>query len=292
MAGMLPATLVPASAHAKAQLRFVHALPGVGEGDLTVVRGSTAKPVASATFGHITHYVPVAPGSFSLELRPHGSEKAVTTTKAHLNDHGHYTALALAASSMSSQQVRLMVLRDGAAKAGTARLRLVHAAPELGAPNVQLDGKTVAEKFPFGKASAYLTVPPGKHDVAVVKPGASMPLLSLKGLTFKAGTAATAIVVGSRGEKVRAVLASDDVVTPPEKRKVKAKIKTTSGRSGKDVLVVRSGDCLWHIAETLEPRGASAADVQHRMVAIWNRNKKTLRSGDPSLIYPGEKLEL
>jgi hypothetical protein len=292
LAGILPATLVPAQAHAKAQLRFVHALPGVGEGDLTVVRGSTAKPVASATFGHITHYVPVAPGSFSLELRPHGSEKAVTTAKAQLRDHGHYTAVALAASSMSSKQVRLMVLRDGAAKLGTARLRLVHAAPELGAPDVELDGKTVAEEFPYGKASAYLTVPPGKHDVAVVKPGASMPLLSLKGLSFKAGTAATTVVVGSRGEKVRAVLATDDVVTPPEKRKVKPRIKTTSGRSGKDVLVVRSGDCLWHIAEMLEPRGASAADVQHRAVAIWNRNKATLRSGDPNVIYPGEKLKV
>src|SRR3954452_917742 len=207
MAGMLPATLVPPQAHAKAQLRFVHALPGVGQGDLTVVRGSTAKPGASATFGHITHYVPVAPGSFSLALRPHGSEKAVTTAKAHLQDHGHYTAVALAASSMSAKQVRLMVLRDGAAKAGTARLRLVHAAPELGAPDVQLDGKTVAKKFPFGKASAYLSVPPGKHDVAVVKPGASMPLLSPKGLTFKAGTAATAVVVISLGEKVIPALA-------------------------------------------------------------------------------------
>lgn len=292
MAGMLPATLVPATAHAKAQLRFVHALPGVGEGDLTVVRGSVAKPVASATFGHISHYVPVAPGSFALQLRPHGSEKAVTTTKATLKDHGHYTAVALASSSMSSENVRLMVLRDGAAKPGTARLRLVHAAPELGAPNVQLDGKTVAEKFPFGKASAYLSVPPGKHDVAVVKPGASMPLLSLKGLTFKAGTAATAVVVGSRGEKVRAVLATDDVVTPPDKRQVKAKIKTTSSRSGSDVHVVKSGECLWHIAESLEPTGASNTQIAHKMVAIWNRNKKTLRSGDPNVIYPGEKLDV
>ena len=292
MAGMLPATLVPATAHAKAQLRFVHALPGVGEGDLTVVRGSVAKPVASATFGHITHYVPVAPGSLALQLRPHGSEKAVTTTKATLKDHGHYTAIALASSTMSSKNVRLMVLRDGAAKPGTARLRLVHAAPELGAPNVELDGKTVAEKFPFGKASAYLSVPPGKHDVAIVKPGASMPLLSLKGLTFKAGTASTAVVVGSRGEKVRAVLATDDVVTPPDKPKVKAKIKTTSSRSGSDVLVVKSGDCLWHIAESLEPKGASNAQINHRMIALWNRNKSTLRSGNPNVIFPGEKLDL
>jgi nucleoid-associated protein YgaU len=263
----------------------------VGDGDLTVVRGSVAKPVASATFGHISHYVPVAPGSLELQLRPHGSEKAVTRTHARLRDHGHYTVVALAPSSMSSKQVRLLVLRDGAAKPGTARLRLVHAAPELGSPNVELDGKTVAKNFPFGKASGYLNVPPGTHDVSIVKPSGGTSLLSLRGITFKAGTAETAVVVGTRGQKVRAVLATDDVVTP-EKHKVKAKITTTSHRSGKHVFVVRRGLCLWHIAERLLGPGATDAQIARRMNQLWQRNKDHLRSGDPNVIYPGEKLDL
>lgn len=291
MAGLLPASLWPAQAGAKSQVRFVHALPGVGEGDLTVVRGSVAKPVASATFGHISHYVPVAPGSLALQLRPHGSEKAVTTTHARLRDHGHYTVVALAPSSMSSRQVRLLVLRDGAAKPGTARLRLVHAAPELGSPNVELDGKTVAERFPFGQASSYLNVPPGRHDVSVVKPGTAMALLSLKGISFKAGTASTAVVVGTRGQKVRAVLAADDVATRG-RDEVKPRIRTTSRRSGTHVFVVRRGLCLWHIAERVLPPGATDAQIARRMQELWNRNKGHLRSGDPDVIYPGEKIDL
>ncbi len=57
--------------------------------------------------------------------------------------------------------------------------------------------------------------------------------------------------------------------------------------------VVRAGESLWSIASDEVTRAGPGADRDQRVVgAYWQRlvaaNRATLRSGDPSLIYPGE----
>lgn len=59
--------------------------------------------------------------------------------------------------------------------------------------------------------------------------------------------------------------------------------------------VVMPGDSLWSIAEsTVETRdpAASGADVADYWRRLMEANVGRLRSGDPSLIYPGETIEL
>ena len=61
--------------------------------------------------------------------------------------------------------------------------------------------------------------------------------------------------------------------------------------------VVVPGDNLWQIARaevarasgTYQPSDAQIAPYWHKVVA---ENRTTLRSGDPSLIFPGEVVEL
>ncbi|HEY2637526.1 MAG TPA: DUF4397 domain-containing protein, partial [Solirubrobacteraceae bacterium] len=93
---------------AKVQVRLVHALPGAGEGKLKIVRGSATSTVAEASFAHVSHFSPTAPGSVELELVPAGTEKAATTAKAKLRDGANYTVVAMPAGTMS-KKARLLV---------------------------------------------------------------------------------------------------------------------------------------------------------------------------------------
>lgn len=61
---------------------------------------------------------------------------------------------------------------------------------------------------------------------------------------------------------------------------------------GKDSYVVRSGDCLWHIAAALLPAGASDAEIAGEVARLWALNEDRIGTGDPSLIYAGTTLRL
>lgn len=61
---------------------------------------------------------------------------------------------------------------------------------------------------------------------------------------------------------------------------------------GRDSYVVRSGDCLWHIAAALLPGGASDAEIADEVARLWALNEDSIGTGDPSLIYAGTTLRL
>jgi len=61
---------------------------------------------------------------------------------------------------------------------------------------------------------------------------------------------------------------------------------------GKDSYVVRSGDCLWHIAAALLPARASDAKIAGEVARLWALNEDSIGTGDPSLIYAGTTLRL
>jgi hypothetical protein len=56
-------------------------------------------------------------------------------------------------------------------------------------------------------------------------------------------------------------------------------------------VVVRAGDCLWHLAAADLPAGASAARVTARWQAIHRLNAAAI-GADPDLIHPGQRLVL
>ena len=56
---------------------------------------------------------------------------------------------------------------------------------------------------------------------------------------------------------------------------------------------VESGDCLWSIARDLLGQEASDAKVAAKVSALWDLNdSEVIRTGDPDLIHPGQKLRL
>jgi uncharacterized protein DUF4397 len=200
-----------ASAFATAKVRLVNARAGSPSIGLKVVVGSAAPPaIGEASFGQVTPYASVEAGSAQIALTGLPSSAPTVQTTEQLADGARYTAVALA-KGMKGYEVKLY--KDGSAKAGTGRLRVLHAAPELGSPDIKLGERTVAEGVKFQAATPYLSVPPGSYTVAVVKPGGSAPIFE-KNVSLSAGVASTAILAGSGGAQARLILATDDTKTP------------------------------------------------------------------------------
>jgi hypothetical protein len=205
--------LPAASAFATAKVRLVNARPGAQAVGLKVVVGTAPPPeIGTAGYGQVTPYVNVAPGSASIAIsglsESTGGQDAQTTQQ--LVDGENYTAVALAKGKKGFQ---ITVYHDGGARAKTARLRVIHAAPELGSPDIKLGQRTIAEKVAFKAASPYLSVDPGSYSLAVVKPGGSSPIFEHR-ISLSAGVATTAILAGSGGARERLIMATDETVTP------------------------------------------------------------------------------
>jgi hypothetical protein len=202
-----------ASALATAKVRLVNARPGSDAVSLKVVQGSAAPPTfGDAAYGQVTPYVKVPAGSAQITISglssSTGGPEAQTTEQ--LEDGKSYTAVALA---LGSKAFQIEVYRDGHARGGKARLRVIHAAPELGSPNVRLGERTIAEKLSFKDATPYISVAPGSYALSVVRPGSTSAVFT-KQVSVSAGAATTAILAGSGGAPAMVITATDDTKTP------------------------------------------------------------------------------
>lgn len=61
---------------------------------------------------------------------------------------------------------------------------------------------------------------------------------------------------------------------------------------GQRVHLIQPGECLWTIAERRLNAGASHADVAQEVERLWVLNAGEVGTGDPNLIYPGQRLRL
>ena len=205
-----------ASALATAKVRLVNARPGSHQVSLKIIEGGAAPPLfGEAAYGQVTPYVRITPGSAHISLAglptpASSSEAARVQTTEQLVDGQSYTAVALALGASGFQ---IKIYRDAHARAGRARLRVIHAAPELGSPDVRLGQRTIAEKLSFKDATPYLSIAPGSYSLGVARPGSSSTIFS-KQVALSAGVATTAIVAGSGGAAATVITATDDTKTP------------------------------------------------------------------------------
>jgi hypothetical protein len=202
-----------ASAFATAKVRLVNARPGSQAVSLKIVEGSSAPPTfGDAAYGQVTPYVKVPPGSAQIAISglPPSANASKAQVTQQLEDGHNYTAIALA---LGSKGFQIQVYKDGRARGKKARLRVIHAAPELGSPNVRLGQRTIAEKLAFKEATPYLSMAPGSYALSIVRPGSSSAVFT-KQVSLSAGAATTAIVAGSGGAPTMVISATDDTKTP------------------------------------------------------------------------------
>jgi Domain of unknown function (DUF4397) len=130
-----------------------------------------------------------------------------------------FAACAPTASSTQSQM--------GAAQTGTAMVRVAHLSPNTPNVDIWLDGKVVEalKNVPFKAVSGYLSIPAGKHDVAVYAAGTtSNPPIDVKGLTLeaKAYTVAAVGLLGSSGaQALKPAVFVDDLSAKAGKARVR-----------------------------------------------------------------------
>lgn len=271
--------LIPAQALGRALVRFIHAVPGVGTATVELETGGGLHPIGSVGFGQVSDWLSVRSGSFRWALT-RGGRTLVRGTATVGN--GAYDIVVLDKHS----GVSLGVYRAQAGRPGTSLVRVIHAAPELGAPELTLDSKVAVKSLSFTAATPYVSVTPGAHVLGAMKPGTQTSLVH-DPVTLTPGVAYSAVVIGSRGQMVRVVNVVDRGApltrTGPRRRGSRA-------ATGNSSVIVRPGDSLWSIAAGLVGPGASNAEIQHKLVEIWNRNAIRIGTGDPNLIFSGTRL--
>ncbi len=285
----------PAQALASALIRFIHAVPGVGTATVDVNAGSGDQTVGSIGFGQVTPFTSVRAGSFRWTLAGGGKVLAAGTSVV---GNGVFDIAILDAPSGSG--VELGIYRAQGAQPGTSLVRAIHAAPELGSPMFMLDAHTMANRLQYAHATPYYSIMPGSYSLSAMKPSLMKPgdptLLDAKGVNFVSGVAYSVIAVGSRGQMVRVVRVVDrgaPLTRPVSLTKaVKPAAMAGSSMTASHSVMVRPGDSLWAIASRLVGPSASGEEIQHKLVAVWNMNAKRIGSGDPNLIFPGQRLTL
>ena len=281
LAVALPTLLLPASAHANAQVRFLNACPDDGAGSLDIIRGARSVETKDAAFGRLTGYVSAPAGRAQLRHGEEGGDALKLDTV--LKDGGSYTVAAV--GDPGHEVLRVFGERPG--RGQDALVRVVHLSPELGAPDLQVDGTTVRKAFPYLGQTSYAQLQPGAHTLSAMNPRQHSTLLSAD-VQLRRGTASTAYVLGGSGEATRALLARDASASSSER----GSRSTTRPRRGSAVHVVRSGENLWSIAQRSLGSQAGETQVWDEVQRLWRLNADRIPSGDPNLILPGLRLRV
>ncbi|HYN18420.1 MAG TPA: DUF4397 domain-containing protein, partial [Actinomycetes bacterium] len=98
------------------------------------------------------------------------------------------------------------------AKEGEAMVRVLHLSPQVGAVDVEVDGKALLSAVPFKAASSYRRVPAGTHTLAVRPPSSASPA-SVRA-SVRAGAAYTVVALGGAAG-LEAFVVKDDFSAPP-----------------------------------------------------------------------------
>jgi nucleoid-associated protein YgaU len=227
--------------------------------------------IAREGFGGLSGYHAVPTGQIELQLAAKPGAKPLATHATDLTAGRRYTVYAVSQGG----KVTLNVLRDAAQGTPAARLRVVHAAPELGKPDLWWAGSKVASAVPYMGTTGYVDAGVGSETLAVAAPGKSSDPIASRTIQLSGGQAMTAFVIGSKGRKVHIVTGHD------------ARIAASKG-----TYVVRQGDNLWSIAARRLGNGATPQQINAKLHRIWDANAANVPSGDPDLILPGQSLRM
>ena len=279
--------VLPAMALGKALVRFIHAVPGAGAATIAVNTGQGNVKLGSVSFAQVSPWRSIRSGSFRWTLT--GGGKVLASGTSTVGD-GAYDIVVL--DTPSGSGVQLGVYRAQGGRPGTSLVRVIHAAPELGTPMVHVGSHVADRMLSYRSATPYVSVAPGVDSVRAMKPSLMKPgdptLVNVRGVHFSPGVAYSAIVVGSRGQMVRVVTVVDrgaPLTRPAHPATTGSRAPSTAGS-----VVVRPGDSLWSIARSQLPSGANGAEIERKLVEIWDRNAVRIGTGDPNLIFAGQRL--
>lgn len=199
----LPAAEV--AARKNAQVRFVHAVPGLASVDLFA---GDVRAFEGAAYKSTTAYreMPTASAVFRLRLAGQDTGDPLAEDSEGFGTGRYHTVVAVPRSSASAgilskaEGVELRFLADEfeAPAAGKVRVRVVNASPDLEEVDVYATGRgePLVKGAKFGAATAYAEAEPAGAGVEVRRAGENITTLNVPGLRMEPGGLYTIFIVG------------------------------------------------------------------------------------------------
>ena len=155
-------------------IRCANLSPGSPEADIYVIpfdNSSQQTVLKHAGYGEVYSYMPVAPGQYTVAVRPAGasaSSPPVVSTNFMVVAGTDYTVASIGASDAR----RVEVLQDQmSAPKGSALVRVFQASVKQHLVTVSAGSSTLASQLAFAAATSYVTVKPGTQTITFTAPG-------------------------------------------------------------------------------------------------------------------------
>lgn len=194
----------------RSSLRVWHNSPDAPNVDV-LVNGN--RVLANVPYETSSAYLPLAPGTYAVQINVAGTATSVFRGDVTLAAGESYTAVALGSVTGTGAPFTVEVLRD--ATAG-ALVRVLHAAPDVPAVTVYVNGERVLARLRPITGSRYLALDPGTYDVAVSLAGrpASAAVLTAK-VTVQDKSRYTAVARGLLAKETVELAVQRDLAIPP-----------------------------------------------------------------------------
>src|ERR1700733_5132176 len=158
----------------EAQVRIIHATPDTP--GLDIYQGPNALAF-NLDFGAVTSYIPLTPGTYTINADTAGSKQVLSSAKATFAASTQYTVL-LGNSTANLQQLTLTD-QNQPAPAGQIALRFISQATRVGPTDVYLvpAGQKLTAIIPlvsnlsFGGNTGYLNIPTGTYSLVMLPTG-------------------------------------------------------------------------------------------------------------------------
>ena len=196
----LSAPALAQEGNTEAMVRVAHLSPDAPEGTV-YVDGEPIGAFTDVPFGAVSPYVPLPAGETEVQVYPSGEtpETADPALEADVDLEGgaSYTFAAVGRVGDDSLTARLYEDDHSPPAQGHAKLRVVHAVPDVGPATVGVEGVEDRLILPgFSNASGYAEVPAGVHTLEVTPAGAEEAALSVPDVPLSAGGIYSAFAVG------------------------------------------------------------------------------------------------
>ncbi|WP_265112496.1 DUF4397 domain-containing protein [Halosolutus halophilus] len=170
-----------------AAVRVAHFSPDAPNVDVYV---DGNRVLADVAYGDVSPYLEIEPGTYRIKITASGDPGTVAFDGDVAFGAAFYTVAAI--GELGSGTFQPAVLLD----AGSALVRLVHAAPDAPAVDVYADDQPVFEDVEFTDSSDYVPVPAGAYTVTVRPAGDPDTIVASFDVTLERGTAYTAYAIG------------------------------------------------------------------------------------------------
>jgi len=193
-----------------AQARFVHASPDAPAIDV-VADGRVI--ISNLAFPNVTQYVAVPANGTCVAVTGTGSTTAVIPAALlNFNSGSKQTAVILGQAA-GNPALSVAVFSDDTTPpaADKAKIRFIHASPDLGGADILSGDTAIVTNLAFGAASDFIEVNAGTLSIKVNQTGTTTTALGPIDLTLSGGQIVTIVIRGKNADKTLGLTLVSDV---------------------------------------------------------------------------------